>query len=297
MAVADDHYFPPGRSVLRRVHGERAVGLLYGQRALLIGALDPLTYTGTMLSTSAGEYPFRRLAHTGMVQETIMLGTKAEADEALAAVHRLHDRVMGELPEPAGNLPAGTPYSAYDPASMLWTLACIADSGQMMYETMVRSLSDEEREDLWQDYLRFGELFGMRRDAAPASHSEFRAWWRERMESDELEATEHALEVAPVVAFEQPVPLRMAPGIKVNNLVIKGTLPPRVREIFRIAWTPAHQAAFEAITQASRRTRRFVPRRIRRGRNDATFEMVIRTERERGGTAGPPPPGSERLAA
>jgi hypothetical protein len=33
----------------RRVHGEQSVGLLYGQRALLIGALEPLTYTRTML--------------------------------------------------------------------------------------------------------------------------------------------------------------------------------------------------------------------------------------------------------
>jgi uncharacterized protein (DUF2236 family) len=297
MVDTGDHYFPPGRSVLRRVHGERAVGLLYGQRALLIGALDPLTYTGTIVSTSAGEYPFRRLAHTGMVQETVMLGTRAEADEALGAVKRLHERVNGEIPEPAGRLPAGTPYSAFDPESMLWTLACIADSGQVMYETMVRRLSDTEREDLWQDYLLFGELFGMRREVAPATYAEFRAWWRERMRSDRLEATEHALEVAPVVAFEQPVPLAMEPGIKVNNLIIKGTLPPRVREIFDIAWTPAHQAAFEAITQTSRRTRRFLPRRIRRGRNDTFFELVTRTERERGGTAGPPPPGSERLAA
>ena len=75
-----EHYFPPGRSVLRRVHDERAVGLLYGQRALLIGACDPLTYTGTMLSTKAGDMPFRRLVHTGKLQETIMLGTWAEAD-------------------------------------------------------------------------------------------------------------------------------------------------------------------------------------------------------------------------
>jgi hypothetical protein len=29
----DDGYFPRGRSTLRRVQGERAVGLLYGQRA------------------------------------------------------------------------------------------------------------------------------------------------------------------------------------------------------------------------------------------------------------------------
>lgn len=29
-------YFPRGRSMLRRVHGERAVGRLYGQRSLLL---------------------------------------------------------------------------------------------------------------------------------------------------------------------------------------------------------------------------------------------------------------------
>ena len=70
----------------RRVHGERAVGLLYGQRALLIGALEPLTYTGTMLSTRSGDRPFKRLARTAKIQETIFLGTSAEADEALATV-------------------------------------------------------------------------------------------------------------------------------------------------------------------------------------------------------------------
>ena len=44
---------------------------------------------------------------------------------------------------------------------MLWTLAVIADSGREMYETMVRPLSEAERENLWQDYVRFGELFGL----------------------------------------------------------------------------------------------------------------------------------------
>ena len=137
-----DYYFPPGRSMARTVHGERAVGLLYGQRALLIGALEPLTYTGTMLSTRAGDQPFQRLARTAKIQETVFLGTREEADKALAAVHRLHERIKGELPEAAGAHPAGTPYSAFDPELMLWTLAVIADSGRAMYETMVRPLSD-----------------------------------------------------------------------------------------------------------------------------------------------------------
>ena len=138
----DSYYFPPGRSVARMVHGERAVGLLYGQRALLIGALEPLTYTGTMLSTRSADRPFQRLARTAKIQETILLGTRAEADKALAVVDRLHERGKGVLPEAAGGHAAGTPYSAFDPELMLWTLAVIADSGRAMYEAMVRPLSD-----------------------------------------------------------------------------------------------------------------------------------------------------------
>ena len=160
---AEEHYFPPGRSMARRVHGARAVGLLYGQRALLIGALEPLTYTGTMLSTRSGDRPFERLARTAKIQETVFLGTREEADAALAKVHRLHGTIKGELPEAAGTHPAGTPYSAFDPELMLWTLAVIADSGREMYETLVRPLDPDERERLWQDYVRFGELFGLPR--------------------------------------------------------------------------------------------------------------------------------------
>lgn len=286
--MSDDHYFPPGRSMARRVHGDRAVGLLYGQRALLIGALEPLTYTGTMLSTGARAWPFTRLARTAKIQETVFLGTRAEADRALAAVHRLHERVAGELAEAAGPHAAGTPYSAFDPELMLWTLAVIADSGRALYETMVRPLTAAEREALWSDYVRFGELFGLPRSAVPASYAEFAAWWRERLASPDLHATPHALEMAPLVAFEQPVPRAARANIAVQNLVIKGTLPPRVRKIFGIEWSGAHEAAFRSISASHRRARRLFPRPLRRGRNDYFFDVVTQTEHRRGGTATPP---------
>jgi uncharacterized protein (DUF2236 family) len=284
---ADTYYFPPGRSMARRVHGERSVGLLYGQRALLIGALEPLTYTGTMLSTGAGDHPFTRLARTARIQETVFLGTRAEADKALGAVHRLHERIEGSLPEAAGAHPAGAAYSAFDPELMLWTLAVIADSGRTMYETMVRPLSEGEREALWQDYVRFGELFGLPRDAVPGSYRRFRAWWEERLVSPDLVATPHALEVAPLVAFEQPVPLPIRPNLATQNLIVKGTLPPRVREIFGIRWSSAHERAFRAVAAGHRRARRAFPRPVRRGRNDFFFERVTEAEHRRGGTTTP----------
>jgi uncharacterized protein (DUF2236 family) len=271
----------------RRVHGERSIGLLYGQRALLIGALEPLTYTGTMLSTRAGDRPFERLARTAKIQETVFLGTREEADEALGAVHRLHQRINGALPDAAGSHPAGTAYSAFDPELMLWTLAVIADSGREMYETLVRPLSEEEREDLWQDYVRFGELFGLPRSAVPASHREFREWWEGKLASLDLHATEHALEMAPLVAFRQPVPLPARGNLAAQNHLIKGTLPPRVHKIFGIRWTRAHETSFQAMAAAHRRARHLFPRRLRRGRNDVFFDVVTQSERKRGGTVTP----------
>jgi uncharacterized protein (DUF2236 family) len=283
----DTHYFPPGRSLARRVHGERAVGLLYGQRALLIGALEPLTYTGTMLSTKSGEWPFTRLARTAKIQETVFLGTRAEADRALAAVHRLHEGINGSLDEAAGPHPAGAPYSAFDPELMLWTLAVIADSGRAMYEAMVRPLSEAEREALWQDYVRFGELFRLPASEVPGSYPEFRAWFDGRLASPDLHATPHALEMAPLVAFKQPVPAPARGNLVAQNLVIKGTLPLRVREIFGIPWSRAHEAAFRSITAGHRRTRPAFPRQVRRGRNDVFFDAVSKAEHRRDGTATP----------
>ncbi len=137
----DSGYFPRGGSLLRRVHEEHLVGLLYGQRALCIGALMPLNYVGTSQHSYAKLTPFKRLAHTGKAFERIFFGNTADADQVLAYVHRLHERVTGTLPEDAGITPRGTPYSAFDPELMLWTMAVIADSAQYFYELLVAELS------------------------------------------------------------------------------------------------------------------------------------------------------------
>jgi uncharacterized protein (DUF2236 family) len=271
----------------RRVHGERSVGLLYGQRALMIGALEPLTYTGTMLSTKSADRPFERLVRTAKAQETIFLGSKEEADRILDRVRNQHVRVNGALPEDAGAHAAGAAYSAFDPELMLWTLAVIADSGRAMYETMVRPLSPAELEGLWDDYLRFGELFGMPREVAPATYPGFAAWFEAKLRSPDLHATPHALEFAPLVAFEQPVP----PGARLNlaaqNVIIKGTLPPRVRDIFGIPWGARQERAFRALAAGHRRARHVMPHKLRRGRNDALLDVVAAGERLRGGTPTP----------
>jgi uncharacterized protein (DUF2236 family) len=278
--MLSDAYFPHG-SMLRRVHEERAVGLLFGQRALMIGALNPVAFTGTLEHTAGRLRPFRRLAHTGKVFEEIFFGTREEADDALAFVHRLHERVNGELPERAGVYAKGTRYSAFDPELMFWTMAVIADSGPHFYELFVRRLSAREHEALYQDYVRFGELFGMPREAAPASHPEFRAWWDETLASDAIHLTPDGHEVGYATAFEIPLPASRQPAKRVHDLIMLGSLPPRVRELYGLRFGRAQQLAFRATVSALRAARPVTPDRVRRGRNAGHYDLVARTEQQR----------------
>jgi uncharacterized protein (DUF2236 family) len=102
-----------------------------------------------------------------------------------------------------------------------------------------------------------------------------------------MHATAHALEMAPLVAFRQPVPRHARLNLETQNLIIKGTLPARVREVFGIRWTGTHERAFRSVTAAHRRARHAMPRPMRRGRNDYFFDLVSRSEQQRGGTRTP----------
>ncbi|CAN5502788.1 hypothetical protein BH20ACT15_BH20ACT15_07440 [soil metagenome] len=279
--MADRGYFPQGESMLRRVHSERSVGLLYGQRALIIGALNPLNFTWTYEHTAARLKPFQRLARTAEAFETIFFGTRAEADKVLAYVGKMHSRVKGELESDAGVTPAGAPYSAFDPKLMLWTMAVIADSGRYFYELFVRRLDAGEREALWRDYVRFAELFGMPREAAPASYPEFREYFDGEVTSERAHLTPAARQVGYWTAFDIPLPRVRGLGKPIHNLIVLGSLLPRVRELYGLSWSPGQAAAFRAAVRAVRASRPVTPRALRRGYNTSHFRLVARTERRR----------------
>lgn len=288
--TSDHGYFPPG-SVLRRVHGERIVGLLYGQRALAIGALDPRNFVGTRIHTRHADRPFERLAATGKMFERVFFGSRAEADRVLAAVRRMHGRVRGELPEPAGPLPAGTPYSAFDPELMLWTIAPAADSAVYFYELFVRPLTERERDAFWRDYVRFGELFGMPASVAPRSWAGLRAYVEAKVSGPGAYLTDEARHVGRAVMLEIPAAPSRWPAMRVHNLIMKASLPAAVREHYRLRLTSAEAAAARAAVAATRALRPLTPRSVLRGSCARQFDDVAAAER-RLRAAGRPAPGS-----
>jgi uncharacterized protein (DUF2236 family) len=267
--------------MLRQVQEQRVVGLMYGQRALCIGALNPLTYVGTSEHTAGRLRPWKRLAHTGKWFETVYFGSRDEADQVLAAVHQMHSRVRGALSQNEGPYQAGTPYDALHPELMLWTIAVMMDSSECLHDLLVRRLREDEREALWHDYVRFGGLFGMPRDAAPASYREFRHYYHATLTGDGLWLTDEARYVGHATAFDIPMPAAMQPAKAVHDLILLGSLPARVRRIYRLTWTPVHALAFKSAVRAASATRRALPVRAKRGSNPRFFDLVAATEARR----------------
>ena len=92
-------------------------------RAILLQIAHPLVAQG--VADHSG-FASERWARVGRLKRTIgamlalTFGTHEESTEAAAAINRIHDRVHGRLPQPAGAFASGFPYSAHDPALLAW---------------------------------------------------------------------------------------------------------------------------------------------------------------------------------
>jgi hypothetical protein len=82
------------------------------------------------------------------------------------------------------------------------------------------------------------------------------------------------------------MPRLLRPASSGMGLVVQGSLPPRIRQMYGFSWTPAHAAAFSAATAASRlahvRTPEPAPKPfepVLKGRAAGLFGWIRRTER------------------
>ncbi len=229
-------YFGP-ESVIRRVHRERAVAL-YGPRALLMQAAHPLAVAGLLSHSSALDDPYERLARTAEVMNTIVFGSRAQADRMTAHVRAMHARVRGRIPEAVGPYPAGTEYRADDPELLLWVLFTLVDSAVVVYRRYVGSLSRRDEARLWEDYKLVGRLFGLSEAALPKTLGELDGYRRRMLDGDELEVTDWARRRAREIVFEPPVRWTVRPLVETVNFVTIALLPDQIRRQYGFAVLP-----------------------------------------------------------
>ncbi len=115
----DAGWFGP-ESVAWRMHADLS-SIIGGLRALLYQTLHPLAMAGVAEHSDYKKDPWGRLHRTSRFVAATTYGTSAEAEEAVARVKHVHERVRGIAPD-------GRPYSASDPILLAWVHATEVDS-------------------------------------------------------------------------------------------------------------------------------------------------------------------------
>jgi uncharacterized protein (DUF2236 family) len=224
--------------------GHRVTGLS-GPRALLLMAAHPVAFQGFFAHTGALDDPYARLRRTGQVLAALAFGSRADADRLTRRVRAMHRRVSGELTEPAGRFPAGTPYRGDDPELLLWILASLADSATLVYSKYVRHLDRDARQALWQDYRVVGRAFGLKAADMPRAIEDFDAYMAAMVAGGDLLVTEQARELAVEIVLHPPVSLRFRGLLELVNQATIGVLPPPVRRMYGFRWDPLREVALQ----------------------------------------------------
>jgi uncharacterized protein (DUF2236 family) len=250
-------------SMLRRVNRELAVAFS-GPRALLMQAAHPVAFEGFFAHTGAMSEPYERLRRTAQVLNTIAFGSRADADRSTRRVRAMHRKIRGELTEPAGRFPAGTPFAADDPELLLWVLATLVDSALVAYDRYVSSLSDAERDAYWQDYRVVGGLFGLQGSEMPVDILDFDDYMHDMLGGQDLFVTSTARELAIEIVMRPPVPLARRPVLELVNFITIGLLPARLRRQFGLSWDPVRELMLRGGAEYAKRVLvPLAPRRVR----------------------------------
>jgi len=248
-------------SISWRVNAERIVLLGWG-RAILLQLAHPLIAAGVFEHSGFRASPLAaagRLRHTVRAMLGLTFGTDAERAETLDGVRAIHRRVNGTLTETVGTWQAGTPYSAEDPALVLWVHATLVESVLLAYETFVQPVSGVERDAYCEEAAWVAIALRARPEDVPRDWTAMRRYIAGMHASGALAVGSQARELARAVLSPAGA-WPLAPATWTNGLVTAGLLPSDIRTQYGLAWTPARDRMLATTVRALRLARRGLPR-------------------------------------
>ena len=210
-----------------RVHADAAM-FPGGIRALLLQSLHPLAMAGVAGHSGYKGDPWGRLQRTSEFLATTTFGTIEHAQEQIARVRSIHDRVRGKAAD-------GRPYSASDPHLLAWVHATEADSFLTAYQRYaVTPLSAAEADR----YVEQGGIVARALGVVdpPTTVAALRATIAGYR--PELESTAAAREAARFLLVHPPLPLAARPGYAALAAGAVAMLPRWARQPLRLPWLP-----------------------------------------------------------
>ncbi len=200
----------------------------------------------------------QRLHRTIEAMLRLSFGTDREARVALERINAIHDRVHGHLPEAAGIFPAGTRYSAHDPALLKWVHATLVHMNLRVFELFVGGLTLEERDRYCAEATAIEEGLGIPAGALPWTTNELDRYLEGMMARGEIAVTDSARILARAVLHPH-VPAVLAPATAVLHFITIGLLPPAIRAAYGFPWSARRDTALRGLARLVRVLLRLTP--------------------------------------
>ena len=215
---------------IRTVHLDASM-FIGGIRALLLQSLHPLAMTGVAQHSDYKNDPWGRLQRTADFLATTTFGPAEAADQAIATVTAIHDRVTGTTAD-------GVDYRANDPHLLAWVHVAEVDSFLRAHDRYGESpLEGADRDRYVAESGSIAERLGA--DPVPTTEqgvadllNDFRS---------ELRATPEAKEAARYLLIDPPLPASSKPAYGLIAAAGASLLPLWARKELRIPWLPVSE--------------------------------------------------------
>ncbi|MEI8407003.1 MULTISPECIES: oxygenase MpaB family protein [unclassified Kribbella] len=216
---------------IRRVHGDAAM-FAGGLRALLLQSLHPLAMAAVSAHSGYRGDPWGRLRRTSYFLAITTYGAVPDAEEAIARVKGVHERVRGISPD-------GVKYRASDPHLLKWVHVAEVDSFLAAHQRYgVKPLNASEQDLYVEDAALVARKLGV--VDPPTTVAELRQLLDEYR--PELRGTTEARQAARFMLIHPPVPWAARPAYGVLTAAAVGLLPWWTRWPLRLPYLPLAEA-------------------------------------------------------
>ncbi|MEJ7834278.1 MAG: oxygenase MpaB family protein [Nocardioides sp.] len=214
-------------SAIARVHGDASM-FIGGIRALLLQTLHPAAMRAVSEHSGFRGDMWGRLNRTSRFLAVTTFGTADDAEQAIAIVRSIHERVTGTMPD-------GTPYAASDPHLLTWIHIAEIDSFLRAHTVYGKEPLDQVGRD--QYVAQAGEIARrLGAEDVPTTEAELAAALAAYR--PELRGTPDAREAVRFLLFKPPLPLAARAPYGVLIAAAVGLMPAWTRRHLRLPWLP-----------------------------------------------------------
>lgn len=236
-------------SVAWRVGGDRRA-ILAGGAALLLQVAHPVVGAGVKDHSNFREEPWKRLDDTLQSLFSLIFAGDRALDEA-ARLRELHKTIKGVDRH-------GERYHALNPEAYWWVHATLFETMLRYKDMLGEEISTADQDRMYAEWRQLGRILGLRDRHMPDTLGGFHDYFADVVEN-RLEHNDSVHDVLAALRLRDvpKPPVWFVPGVawtaakplnrEVLRLATAGLLPPRMREITGLKWTPADEKRFRLL--------------------------------------------------